>query len=99
MCATWKFELKKHYICYKRRQVLNIKNIKAFKYAITADELALLLILTGHRNKFHATATHFFLCNRTKLCFRVRMAKLMLQKLLKQNQLRFLNRYFSRWRP
>ena len=31
----------------------------------------------------------FFCSNRTKLCFRVRMAKLMQQKLLKQSQLRF----------
>ena len=41
----------------------------------------------------------FFSCHRTKLCFRVRMAKLMQQKLLEQNQLRFLSSYFSRWQP
>ena len=37
----------------------------------------------------------FFCCNRTKLCFRVRMAKLMQQKFLKQNHLRFLNSIFQ----
>ena len=33
------------------------------------------LKLRGHGNKFHVTATNFFCCNRTKLCFHVRMAK------------------------
>ena len=55
-----------------------------------------ILRLRGHGNKLHATAINVFsCCNRTKLCFRVRIAKLMQQKLLKQKQLRFLNRYFQ----
>ena len=58
-----------------------------------------ILRLRGHGNKFHATATIFFCWNRTKLCFHVRMAKLMQQILMKQNQLRFLKSYFTRWQP
>ena len=48
MCATWKFELSKHYLCEKR--VIIKENVKISKYqnsqqnSSREDELALLLI-------------------------------------------------------
>ena len=55
MCATWKFELKKH-LCEKRGQLLKkmSKNIKISKQPITVTceielELELAMLLTGSK--------------------------------------------------
>ena len=51
MCATWKFELSKHYLCKKRELLLkkmskyqNIKIVNKTAALNREDELALLLI-------------------------------------------------------
>ena len=49
----------------------------------------------GTRKQIPCDCNKFFCCNRMKLCFRVRIAKLIQKKLLKQNQLRFLTVIFQ----